>query len=57
MAEAGALDRRLTKPPGALGRLEDLGRQLRHRRVLPASLPAPGAVAVFAGDHGVVARA
>ena len=29
---------------------------MRHRRVLPAPLPAPGAVAVFAGDHGVVAR-
>ncbi len=57
MAEAEALDRRLTKPPGALGRLEVLGRQLcgiaGH---CPPPLPAPGAVAVFAGDHGVVAQ-
>jgi nicotinate-nucleotide--dimethylbenzimidazole phosphoribosyltransferase len=57
MADADALDRRLTKPPGALGRLEGLGRQLSGiAGVCPPPLPAPAAVAVFAGDHGVVAR-
>jgi nicotinate-nucleotide--dimethylbenzimidazole phosphoribosyltransferase len=45
----------LTKPPGALGRLEDLGRQLAGiSGVVPPPVPAPVAVAVFAGDHGVL---
>jgi nicotinate-nucleotide--dimethylbenzimidazole phosphoribosyltransferase len=57
IADAEALDRRLTKPPGALGRLEALGRQLCGiAGTCPPPLPAPAAVAVFAGDHGVVAR-
>ena len=57
MAESDALDRRLTKPPGALGRLEVLGRQLCGiAGRCPPPLPVPGAVAVFAGDHGVVAQ-
>ena len=57
MAEAVALDRRLTKPPGALGRLEALGAQLCGiAGVCPPPLPTPAAVAVFAGDHGVVAE-
>ncbi len=46
----------LTKPPGALGRLEELSHWLclwqgRH----PPSLDRPR-VAVFAGNHGVAAR-
>ena len=48
---------RLTKPPGALGRLEALGAQLA---AISGSVPPPGphpaAVAVFAGDHGVLAE-
>jgi nicotinate-nucleotide--dimethylbenzimidazole phosphoribosyltransferase len=45
----------LTKPPGALGRLEDLSVQLAAiAGEEPPPVPAPGAVAVFAGDHGVV---
>src|SRR5262245_14469998 len=57
MAEAAALDRRLTKPPGALGRLEALGAQLCGiAGACPPPLPTPAAVAVFAGDHGVLAQ-
>ena len=57
MAEATALDRRLTKPRGALGRLEALGAQLCGiAGECPPPVPAPAAVAVFAGDHGVVAE-
>jgi nicotinate-nucleotide--dimethylbenzimidazole phosphoribosyltransferase len=57
IAEAAALDRRLTKPAGALGRLEALGAQLCGiAGTCPPPVPAPAAVAVFAGDHGVVAE-
>jgi nicotinate-nucleotide--dimethylbenzimidazole phosphoribosyltransferase len=46
---------RLTKPPGSLGRLEDLGVQLAAiAGRCPPPQPRPAAVAVFAGDHGVV---
>jgi nicotinate-nucleotide--dimethylbenzimidazole phosphoribosyltransferase len=46
---------RLTKPAGALGRLEDLGAQLAAiSGSVPPPLPRPAAVAVFAGDHGVL---
>lgn len=47
----------LTKPPGSLGALEDLGVQLAAiaGTVLPP-VPAPVTIAVFAGDHGVVAE-
>ena len=55
MAAADARQLRLTKPPGALGRLEDLGRQLAGiSGTVPPPVPAPVAVAVFAGDHGVL---
>jgi nicotinate-nucleotide--dimethylbenzimidazole phosphoribosyltransferase len=48
---------RLTKPPGSLGRLEALAVQLAAiAGTSPPPLPAPAAVAVFAGDHGVVAE-
>jgi nicotinate-nucleotide--dimethylbenzimidazole phosphoribosyltransferase len=48
---------RLTKPRGALGRLEALGVQLAAiAGVSPPPVPGPAAVAVFAGDHGVVAE-
>ena len=46
---------RLTKPAGSLGRLEDAGVQLAAiARVCPPPVPEPAAVAVFAGDHGVL---
>jgi len=53
----GAVARRLdnkTKPPGSLGRLEELARRYVsiHRRARPI---AEKAVFVFAGDHGVAA--
>ncbi|HZQ27031.1 MAG TPA: nicotinate-nucleotide--dimethylbenzimidazole phosphoribosyltransferase [Acidimicrobiales bacterium] len=47
----------LTKPPGSLGRLEDAGVQLAAiAGVVPPPVPEPAAVAVFAGDHGVLAE-
>src|SRR5947207_4028370 len=56
-AEARARQDRLTKPRGALGRLEALSVQLAGiAGVCPAPVPAPAAVAVFAADHGVVAE-
>ena len=56
-ADAVALQGRLTKPAGALGRLEALGARLAGiAGVCPPPLARPAAVALFAGDHGVVAR-
>ncbi len=55
-AEAAARDHhdRLTKPPGSLGRLEALGIRLAAiAGAHPPPRPAPAAIAVFAGDHGV----
>src|SRR4051812_30293578 len=47
----------MTKPPGSLGVLEDVAAQLAGiAGQCPAPLPAPAAVAVFAGDHGVHAQ-
>ncbi len=55
---AAAADERqavLTKPPGALGRLEALGSQLAAiARAVPPPVPDDAAVVVFAGDHGVL---
>jgi nicotinate-nucleotide--dimethylbenzimidazole phosphoribosyltransferase len=57
MAEATDRQDRLTKPRGALGRLEALSIQLAGiAGVCPPPLPRPAAVAVFAADHGVVAQ-
>jgi nicotinate-nucleotide--dimethylbenzimidazole phosphoribosyltransferase len=57
MAEAAVLHDRLTKPRGALGRLEPLGIRLAGMAgACPPPVPAPAAVAVFAGDHGVLAH-
>jgi nicotinate-nucleotide--dimethylbenzimidazole phosphoribosyltransferase len=54
-ASARAHQDKLTKPAGSLGRLEDLGVQLAAiAGQCPPPLPEPVAVAVFAGDHGVV---
>ena len=48
---------RLTKPRGSLGRLEDTGVRLcAIARTCPPPVPEPVTVAVFAGDHGVVAE-
>jgi nicotinate-nucleotide--dimethylbenzimidazole phosphoribosyltransferase len=54
---ATELHLRLTKPPGALGRLEAAGVQLAAiARQSPPPVPEPAAVAVFAGDHGVLSE-
>lgn len=56
-AAAAELLDRMTKPRGALGRVEDLAVALAGiARACPPPLPAPAAVAVFAGDHGVHAQ-
>ena len=56
-ADATALQARLTKPPGALGRLEEIGIQLAGiSGQCPPPVPSPAAVAIFAGDHGVLAE-
>ncbi len=57
VADALAHQGRLTKPPGALGVLEDVSVQLAGLAgVDPPPMPQPAAVAVFAGDHGVHAQ-
>ncbi len=48
---------RLTKPPGALGTLEELSIKLAGLAgACPPPLPTPAAVAIFAADHGVHAQ-
>jgi len=57
MAAARARHDELTKPAGSLGELEAIGIQLAGiAGACPPPVPAPAAVAVFAGDHGVVAQ-
>jgi nicotinate-nucleotide--dimethylbenzimidazole phosphoribosyltransferase len=57
MADARARQAGLTKPPGALGVLEDLSVQLSGiARVCPPPAAEPAAVVVFAADHGVHAQ-
>lgn len=47
----------LTKPPGSLGAIEDLGVLLSAiAGEVPPPVPAPVTIAVFAADHGVVAE-
>lgn len=57
-AQAGARARnaQLTKPPGALGRLEDLAIWYAGWRGDPRPVLAHPQVIVFAGNHGVVAQ-
>ena len=56
-ADATALHHRLAKPRGALGRLEDVGVHLAAiAGACPPPVPEPAVVAVFAGDHGVLAE-
>ena len=57
VAAARARQDNLTKPRGSLGALEDVSVQLAGLAgQCPPPLPAPAAVAVFAGDHGVHAQ-
>ncbi|MEV4538289.1 nicotinate-nucleotide--dimethylbenzimidazole phosphoribosyltransferase [Asanoa sp. NPDC049518] len=57
MAAADARHATLTKPPGSLGALEELGVRLAGLAgTNPPPLPEPAVVAVFAGDHGVHAQ-
>jgi nicotinate-nucleotide--dimethylbenzimidazole phosphoribosyltransferase len=56
-AEAAALHDRLAKPRGALGDLETVGVRLAAiAGACPPPVPEPVTVAVFAGDHGVLAE-
>ena len=57
-AKAGAADRngQLTKPPGALGRLEDLAIWYAGWRGNPRPTVEAPQVLVFAGNHGVCAQ-
>ena len=56
-AEAVALHDRLAKPRGALGALETVGIRLAAMAgTCPPPVPEPVVVAVFAGDHGVLAE-
>jgi nicotinate-nucleotide--dimethylbenzimidazole phosphoribosyltransferase len=56
VARVRARDARLTKPPGALGRLETLAEWLSAwQRHYPPRVDRP-VIAVFAGNHGVVAQ-
>lgn len=55
-AAATDLQDRLTKPRGALGQLEEIGIRLAAMAgVCPPPVPEPAVIAVFAGDHGIVA--
>ncbi|GHJ38833.1 nicotinate-nucleotide--dimethylbenzimidazole phosphoribosyltransferase [Streptomyces sp. TS71-3] len=57
LGEAWERQKRMTKPPGALGMLEIISAQLSGlSRMCPPPVPEPAAVAVFAGDHGVHAQ-
>lgn len=54
-ARAAARQSRLTMPPGSLGRLLELGRQLASLQRTDRPVGEPALVAVFAADHGVAA--
>lgn len=58
VALAGAQDRntQLTKPPGALGRLEDLAQWYAGWRGHPRPVLERPQVIVFAGNHGVTVQ-
>jgi nicotinate-nucleotide--dimethylbenzimidazole phosphoribosyltransferase len=53
---AGVRQERLTMPPGSLGRLLELGRQLAAVQRTDSPWGTPALVAVFAADHGVTAE-
>jgi nicotinate-nucleotide--dimethylbenzimidazole phosphoribosyltransferase len=55
--EARERQSRLTKPPGSLGRLEELGARLAGMaEECPPPVPENPAVVICAGDHGVLAQ-
>jgi len=55
--EARGLHPGLAKPPGSLGRLEELGARLAGiAEVCPPPVPENPAVVICAGDHGVLGR-
>jgi nicotinate-nucleotide--dimethylbenzimidazole phosphoribosyltransferase len=57
LAAAQARQLELTKPPGSLGQLEELGNQLAAiSGQCPPPVPTPALACVFAGDHGVTAQ-
>jgi nicotinate-nucleotide--dimethylbenzimidazole phosphoribosyltransferase len=56
VAAVRARDARLTKPPGALGRLEEIVEWLAAWQGVAPPLVERPLVAVFAGNHGVVAQ-
>ena len=55
-AQASARNDQLTKPPGALGRLEDIALWYAGWRGTPRPEIAQAQVVIFAGNHGVAAR-
>ncbi|MFO1149186.1 MAG: nicotinate-nucleotide--dimethylbenzimidazole phosphoribosyltransferase [Alsobacter sp.] len=56
VAAVRARDGRLTKPPGSLGRLEEIAEWLAAWQGRPKPEVANPQVCVFAGNHGVVAQ-
>lgn len=57
LGAARARQNRLSKPAGSLGTVEDIGIQLSGiSGQVPPPVPKRSLVAVFAGDHGVVAQ-
>ncbi|MGJ0510611.1 MAG: nicotinate-nucleotide--dimethylbenzimidazole phosphoribosyltransferase [Methylocystis sp.] len=56
VAAVRARDAQLTKPPGALGRLEEIVEWLAAWQGVPQPAIARPLVAVYAGNHGVVAQ-
>ncbi|WBK00243.1 nicotinate-nucleotide--dimethylbenzimidazole phosphoribosyltransferase [Methylocystis parvus] len=56
VAAVRARDAQLTKPPGALGRLEEIVEWLAAWQGAPAPAIARPLVAVYAGNHGVAAQ-
>ncbi len=56
VAKVRARDSQLTKPPGALGRLEEIVEWLALWQGRPTPKVERAVVAVFAGNHGVVAQ-
>ena len=55
-AKARERQGQLTKPPGSLGRLEELSVQLAGIRRTPRPKLRHKAILTMAGDHGVVAE-
>lgn len=55
-AAAGERQNRLTKPPGSLGRLEEIALDLAAMQGRDKPFIARPSITLFAGDHGVVAE-